>query len=246
MRKFVIIFIMLSISITAFCDNLKIYTESSAPMSFLNEKGELVGAGVEIVKEIQKRVGSNDKIQLLPWARGYRYLQKKKNVLLFSTGRTKQREELFQWIGPIVRIKWALYGKKSQPKLANLEDAKKLKQISTVRQDGRERFLKEKGFTNIHSVSNSYQKTRMVDKDRSTAFTGSNIGYVKVLKAAGLNSENYHEIVVLKNIDLYIAVSKKTDKSIKEKWQKALDEMKSDGSFAKIYNLWLPGEEIPF
>lgn len=243
--KKVIICIALLLALLGNCFGLEIYTETSAPMNFKNEKGELDGAGVEIVREIQKRVQSSEEIQLVPWARGYKYLQTKPNVALFSTGRTDQRENLFKWVGPIVRIKWALYGKNETPVLISLDEAKKLKQIATVREDAREQLLKTKGFTNLHSVSKNDQSVKMVNKGRAEAFASSNLGYEKTISGAGLNSQDYHEIAVIKTIDLYIAFSKETSETLVEKWQKALDEMKKDGSFAKIYQKWFPGEEIP-
>lgn len=244
--KKIFILIILFLIFLANAENIKIYTEVSPPINFKDKNGELVGVSVEIVKEIQRRLGSKEKIRCSPWARGYHELQKCDNVILFSTARTKKRENLFKWVGPITRTGWIFYGKKeSKIKLSSLDDAKKLKQISTVRNDARENLLKEKGFKNLHSVTNNNMAAKMVDAGRSDAFVSSNLGYRKVLQTAKLNPNSFEELIVLRTIDLYIAFSKKIDDSIVEKWQKSLDEMKKDGTFEKIYHKWLPGEKIP-
>ena len=47
--------------------------------------------------------------------------------------------------------------KESGIKIDTLEDAKKVKRIGTLREDTRERFLKEHGFTNLESVSDEQE-----------------------------------------------------------------------------------------
>ena len=54
-----------------FAAELTILTENLPPLNY-EKDGELVGPSVEIVREIQSRVGSRDKIQVYPWARAYK------------------------------------------------------------------------------------------------------------------------------------------------------------------------------
>ncbi|MGD8337622.1 MAG: hypothetical protein PVJ29_11000, partial [Desulfobacterales bacterium] len=50
-----------------FSADLTILTENLPPLNYVKDD-ELVGPSVEIVKEIQRRVGSSEKIQVFPWA----------------------------------------------------------------------------------------------------------------------------------------------------------------------------------
>jgi polar amino acid transport system substrate-binding protein len=43
----------------------------------------------------------------------------------------------------------------------------------------------------------------------------------------------------------YFAFSLSTSDDVINSWQKALDSMKKDGTFAKIYKKWLPGKRMP-
>ena len=66
------------------CEELTILTENLPPLNYI-ENGILVGPSVEIVKQIQKRVGSQAQIQVYPWAKAYKMALEEKNVILFGT-----------------------------------------------------------------------------------------------------------------------------------------------------------------
>ncbi|MCG6919128.1 MAG: ABC transporter substrate-binding protein, partial [Deltaproteobacteria bacterium] len=55
----------------ALSQELTILTENLPPLNYV-ENGVLVGPSVETVREIQRRVGSNEEIQVYPWARAYK------------------------------------------------------------------------------------------------------------------------------------------------------------------------------
>ena len=82
-------------------------------------------------------------IQIYPWARAYREIQDTNNTVVFTMSRTKEREKMFQWVGPIVESDWILVGDgNSSLVINNLDDAKKLKRIGTVREYAWTEYLK--------------------------------------------------------------------------------------------------------
>jgi len=103
---------------------LMILTENLAPLNFVKD-GVFVGPAVEIVQEIQHRVGSRVQIEVYPWARAYRMALEEENIVLFGMAQTEEREDKFNWIGPIARKTDILVAKKgSGIKINSLEDAK--------------------------------------------------------------------------------------------------------------------------
>ena len=105
---------------------LAILTENLPNLNYL-KNGELVGLSVDIVKEIQKRVGSHDQIRVLPWARAYSLALKEENVVLFSITHTKARIDLFKWICPLITKRDILVGFKNlEPVSDEQKNAKKL------------------------------------------------------------------------------------------------------------------------
>lgn len=71
---------------------LTILTKNLPTLNYL-KNGELVGYSVDIVKEIQKRVGSYEQIKVLPWARAYNMALNEENIVLFSITLTEERKD---------------------------------------------------------------------------------------------------------------------------------------------------------
>lgn len=69
-------------------EELRIYCEDAPPNQFRLPNDELGGMVVEVVREIQKELGTAEPIEMVPWARGYDALQKVPGTLLLSVART--------------------------------------------------------------------------------------------------------------------------------------------------------------
>jgi len=150
---------------------LTILTENLPPLNYV-QSGVLVGPSVETVREIQRRVGSQAEIKVYPWARAYKMALEQENVVLFGTTYTKERHDKFKWVGPLAIKRDILVAKKgSGIKINNLEDAKKVKRIGTLRDDTRERLLKKHGFTNLESVSDEQQNAKKLVLGRIDLWT---------------------------------------------------------------------------
>lgn len=53
-----------------------------------------------------------DQIHVWPWARSYETVMRNQNAVLFSAARTKVREDMFKWAGPILTLSIGLVAKK--------------------------------------------------------------------------------------------------------------------------------------
>jgi polar amino acid transport system substrate-binding protein len=217
---------------------LTILTENMPPLNYLKD-GVLVGPSVEIVKEIQKRVGSHEQIKVFPWARAYEMALENENVVLFGMTHTKDREDKFKWIGPLATKRDILVAKKASGIVINsLEDAKKVKRIGTLRDDTRERLLKSYGFTNLESVSDEQKNAKKLAAGRIDLWTYKKPGLKTVCELAGVDCNEFEEVFHLRKINLSIAFSKKTSDSIVEKWRNAFNEMLNDGTIQRIRDKW--------
>ncbi len=111
-------------------EKLTIYCEDDPPNQIITSDGRLTGMTVEIVREIQQRVGNQDPITVVPWARGFDAVQKNPNTVLFSMSRTAERNPLFNWIGPVLETSYGFYARAdSSLSITSLEEAKGLKRI---------------------------------------------------------------------------------------------------------------------
>jgi polar amino acid transport system substrate-binding protein len=217
---------------------LTILTENLPPLNYVKD-GMLVGPSVEIVKEIQKRVGSSEEIKVYPWARAYKMALEDENVVLFGMTHTEVREDIFKWVGPLATKRDILVAKKgSGIKINNLEDAKKVNRIGTLRDDTRERLLQSHGFTNLESVSDEQKNAKKLVMGRIDLWAYKQPGLKTVCELAGVDYNEIEEIYHLRVIDVSIAFSKKTSDSIVQKWRKAFNDMVADGTVKKIRDKW--------
>lgn len=245
-KKVLTLAIISAMSIIALNAQLTIYCEDDPPFQIVNKDGSLSGLTVDVCKEIQKRVGSTDKIQVVPWARGLNEVNTKPNTILFSMTRTAERNPLYKWVGPVNEISFALYSKSdSNIKINNLNDAKKLKAIGVYNQDVRDQYLTKQGFTNLERVTDNNINIKKVMTNRLDVYADSNDSYKSNAVAAGYKESDLKPVYVFMKSQLYIAMSKETPTETVNKWNKALEDMKKDGSFKKIYDKYFPGKPLP-
>ena len=222
----------------ALSTELTVLTENLPPLNFLKNR-ELVGSSVEIVKEIQERVGSEEEIQVYPWARAYKMALQDENVVLFGMTHTKERHDKFKWVGPLATKRDILVAKKgSGIRISNLEDAKKVESIGTLRDDTRERLLQSHGFTNLESVSDEQQNARKLALGRIDLWAYKKPGLKTVCELAGVDYNDVEEVYSLREIDVSIAFSRTTPDWIVQKWREAFNEMLADGTITQIHSRW--------
>jgi polar amino acid transport system substrate-binding protein len=213
-------------------DNIIIVTCECPPLSYkLN--GKPSGPSVDIVRNIQKRLNTNEKIHVYPWAQGYNMVQKQPNVVLFSTTRTMHRENMFKWVGPIVEKRFSFHAKKgSKIKISNLEDAKKYK-IGVIIGSNNEQFLVSSGFKKLQSVTVEKQNLEKLRGDRIDLWytdTAQSSTLMSDLSLEGLAEEIY----VVQKSRSYYTFNMKTPDSIVKIWQDTLDVLHKEGTVLEI------------
>jgi polar amino acid transport system substrate-binding protein len=228
---------------------LTIYTENSENGHFNGTDGKPKGYVIDLIKEIQKIVGDNSEVKIVPWARAYAMATKEPNVLLFSTTFTEARRDLFKWIGPLTESYWALYAKADSSIVLNsIEDAKKLKAIGCYLGDAREAYLKEKGFTNLESINNDNMNVKKLLAGRIDLWISSSGKAAYVLGQENIDPSKIKNVLNIKTFGLYFTFSKDTPDKTVQKWNDAFEKLKKDGTMANIYKKWdqaMPTYQIP-
>ena len=245
--KFAIVLLLIFLlSVTAgLAQELTVISEENPPFNFIKD-GVFTGSATEVVREIMRRLDLPTEIQVLNWARAYHLALTQPNVVLFSTARTKEREDLFHWVGPIYKVRFGFYARRgSGPYLTGLADAKKVGAIATYKDDVREQLLKSQGFTNLDSSKSPASNLKKLLAGRVDLWLYSNLGVPSVARQLGIDPAEVELVLPFKVNYSYIAISKGTPRVMVEKWQAALDDIKRDGSFGRISKQWLPAESIP-
>jgi polar amino acid transport system substrate-binding protein len=213
---------------------LTLITEDFPPLNYVeNEVAQ--GPSVEIVQAIQAKLGLDNKIEVYPWARGYKMTGENVNTAIFSTSRTKEREDLFKWVGPIAVKKYTFYAKTgSGIKITSLEDAKAYR-IGVQLEGVTELDLKTAGFTNLDPVSTQAENLEKLRLGRIDLWYADSGSVIAICKQAEVNIQELEPLFVVREGLMYIAFNKDTDEHIIKAWQAAFDELYREGSIKKIF-----------
>ena len=224
---------------------MMVLTEESPPFNFTRD-GNVTGSSTEVVREILRRIGQPDTIEVLPWARSYNMLKNRPNMALFSTTRTPEREDLFYWVGPLFKVHFGFYAKKSaRLRLNSLEDAKQVGSIATYKNDVKEQLLIGMGFDNLDSSNSPASNLKKLMSGRVDLWLFDNLGMPDLARQSGVDPSQLELVLPFKSYQSYVAISRQTSEEVVERWQTAFRSMVQDGTFDRISRRWLPAESIP-
>jgi polar amino acid transport system substrate-binding protein len=224
--------------------DLKMLTEEYPPVTFMKD-GRVSGFVTDVVREIIAREGIPDSIRLTSWDEAYKVALSNPNVVLFSTERTEKREKLFQWVGPVGKNSAILYSKKGAGiKVSRLEEAKKIAAIATTTDWFTEQHLKSKGFTNLVSSPLPITNVKQLMSGEVQLSVFTDITIPEIVKKAGCSMDDLEPVLTVSNTYFYIAISLGTPVDTGKKWQSALDSLKADGTFEKIYRSYIPNADL--
>lgn len=244
--KYILIVVFLVLSSYSQND-IKFYTENAGNDNHLDANGKLRGYSVEIVAEIQKRLKTSYPVEILPWSRAYNLLSSKElKVAVFSTTRTKKRNKLFKWVGPLGKYDTLLFARKDfKTPIKTLDDAKKVNSIGCYLDDVRTDLLIQEGFKNLDSISGINVNETNLKKllaGRIELWICSRNSMYRAAKALKVSPDEIKDAFLVKRMYSYLTFSEAVPDSTVELWQKTLDEIKADKSYQKILMKYPHGE----
>ena len=230
----------------SFAQSLSIFCEDDKPMEFVGPDHKLTGFGVEVVQEIQRRVGNKDDIKMTLWALGLRELDSRPNTVLFAMARTVERDPKYLWVGPIAERDYGFYLKADSPlKVGNLEEAKSVRAIGVYHGDVRDQFLSNLGFKNLDRADQNISNFKKLMLDRVVLYAGSSADIKSQAESAGFTIADVKLAFNFLKAQLFITFSKGSDPAIVAQWSKALDDMKKDKTFLKLHRKYYPDLDPP-
>ncbi len=227
-------------------NDLKIMTEIYPPYNY-EEKEELKGISVDLTVLMLKKLNSKltrDDIKLMPWARGYRTVLNKKNTVLFSTTRTKEREKHFKWVGPITPTTISVFARKEKNiKINKIVDIINYRTGVVIDDIGEQLLVNARipliKLDRIGGVDVIHQSIRKLNKNRIDLFAYEENAVKWEIKAKGFAPDEYEVVYTLKKGELYYVLHKDTPDSLIQTLQNALDEIKKEGEYQKIVEKYL-------
>ncbi len=215
---------------------IQIMTENLPPFNY-EEDNQTKGICVDIVRAVLHKINHPDNIKVLPWSRAYIYIQEYDNHALFSTVRTKVRENQFKWVGPLLTSSSAFFAKKGSGIIIKKpEDAKRVGSVGVIKDYADYFYFKSLGFQNLNVVVEykSHLQLKKLINNRLNIFVTNEIAGKYLAIKNHIDLQQIEIVYRLEPREAYIAFSKKTNKQIINTWQNALDEFKQGDAYKTI------------
>lgn len=220
-------------------EKLYFFTEQYPPYNMTNDgssfahKGENIsGLCTDIVKAVLKDVPYQSRIKLRNWSYGLDRTKRKENTGLFCAARSKEREALFNWVGPITDLRWTLFAKPgSDITLNKLEDARGYT-IGGYKGDVMSNYLISQGFNVVLADTSQMVPRKLelgqVDLWVTDQLTGPYIA------ADVTDMDELKEVFIFRSTPMYIAMNKTTSDKVINHLQQALDSLRKKGALDSI------------
>ena len=240
LKAFIVLFFCVGIASFSWA-NPTVYTEPNPPFNF-REKGVVQGLALDLLEAslatIRPRF-SQEEIHLAPWKEVYEKALEHPTTFLISASRLKERETLFQWVGPIATVRLGAISKRTLeiPNGKSAVEVLKNFKIATIKETSAEKVLfKEIGENsglNIIRVSTPLQGYKMLEYGRVDVLVYTDLPFVYHLVNEKQDVAQYKMAHVLLNTDYYIAAGKDVPKeqiSIMQTQLNRLKERDAQGS----------------
>lgn len=220
------------VSETAAPANLTFYTEQYPPTNF-KENGTLKGIAVDLLVEMTGRMGSPVKpsaIHFVPWSEGYREALNRNNVVLFSTVRLPERENLFKWVGPISNTHKVIFARSGS--VISVQGPGDLAgyRIGVVTDDSATGELAALGIRPDQLISDPDPAVileMLLDKKIDLFAYGKDPGEYLARNKTGSTSA-IKVVYQLDEYQLYYAFNNKTPDAVVQQYQQSLDALKKE------------------
>lgn len=213
-------------------------TEDYPPYNYY-ENGNLKGISVDILHSVltRLRVPEDDKrIRILPWARGYKTVLETPNTCLFSMNRSPEREQLFQWVGPIAPNTIVVLARKDRHITVSNGDDLNNYTIATIQDDIAHNMLLKHGYLDNKIVKNPYATSiiEMLNRKRVDAWAYDETVARYFIRQAGYTPNDYERVFLLDSFDTYFAFNWDTDLQLVQKFREAFNALKEEGKVEEI------------
>lgn len=242
MKRLLVILILHVVSAYGHAEGLRLYTETFKPYQYLDQNQEVAGFGTELVLSVFERakVDLGDKVRLGVWADIYKRTLAESDSGIFMTVRNTQREDLFNWVGPLEpRTMW-LYklSERTDIQADTLEDAKQYLVGTYI--SAQSDYLEELGFPKLDIILKEELNIKKLLAGRVELIPSTEIMMASKMRDLELPMSIVEKVVVLDDrYQWYLALNKEIPAETVSKLQKALDDMKSDGSYHALRSKYI-------
>lgn len=187
---------------------LTVLSPTLYPLHYADDTGIAKGYSFDLLALLMRSHGrtlDRASVRFSPLARALTDATRATSGMVVGLTRTPDREESFQWVGPIVHLRLGLVARKDRELRTGNEDAEKELVIAVVRGSEGESLIKHcpefrsADLLTVNSFSNQF---RMLEYGRVDAAVHADLTAPRTLLNLGLNPDDYEMVHVLQEIDL--------------------------------------------
>ncbi|MCP8968165.1 amino acid ABC transporter substrate-binding protein [Ectobacillus ponti] len=210
------------------------------PFTFHDEGGKLTGFDVQIAEEVAKRIGVKAEFKETQWDAMFAGLDAKRfNMIANQVGIRPDRQEKYAFSKPYISSSAVLVIPKDKDKPAKFADVKGLKGAQSLTSNFAD--IAKKNGAEIVGVEGFNQAAELLSSGR-VDFTINDrlsvLNYIATKKDAKIKISDTEA-----NASDSGLMFRKDSQTLVDAVNKALDDMKKDGTYAKISEKWF-GEDV--
>ncbi|MFD2263890.1 substrate-binding periplasmic protein [Lacibacterium aquatile] len=213
---------------------LQFLTEEFPPYNY-TKNGIVIGSATAVVRALAASLGETVSIEVLPWHRALEETAAGPDTMLFVGARTADREHRFKWIGPILKTKLVLLGRKGPE--ASWSEILDHANILVQAKGPCHELLTGLQAHNLETAMDELTNARKFVGGRSPLWCSSPDVLSAMLARTGNRFDAFEVKHVVGSIDGYILASPDIPDAEIQRWQDALDKMAANGTLATISNI---------
>ncbi len=208
-------------------------------MTFLTEEyppfntganGTIEGIAPEMLRAMAEQLNATlrpDQVKIGTWSDGYHAALETNHSVVFSTARTFEREELFQWAGPIGRLQYVVFA--DRDRAPSGADRGHLR-IVTIRDDVSATLLREKGVPDS-AIRYEVGPAAMVEAVRNgsaDALAYPLLPARSLLSRYGLDPNTFEVVQTLSEEEMFFAFNRNTSPVVVNAFNRTINALKTE------------------
>lgn len=209
---------------------LTLYTEDMQPYNMI-ENDHVTGISSEIIATALNHLQLGYALRLVAWQRAYHEALTEPNSCVYSTVRTADREELFQWIGPVGRDSLAVFVlPDSTIQARNLAELRNYRTVVTPG-DYAEPRLRENGIKIIPAPVEAARQLNMMSAGRIDFWIANRSQAQFEARRAAIP---LRELFTYDDFELYLACNRAISPDLVGRMDAAVKQVWESGEAARI------------
>ncbi|HQC15046.1 transporter substrate-binding domain-containing protein [Mesotoga prima] len=214
------------------------------PFSYL-EEGHLKGFLVDLIGSLESETGIDVEMKPVKFDEALEMLQGEGRYCIPSLVFTTQRKAHYQWAGPVAITNTYLYTTEElSGEFKSLEHARNANSVGVVIEYYSHKLLEEQGFDNLIVFEDEESLLEALFEGEIELAPFNSAVLQELLKREKASYSPVSTVAI--DLDMtYLGFSKDVPSEIVDAFQKALDGLKSSGSFSDLYSEWFPEQPVP-